>query len=246
MPRTKNEIPADYKIIDVLAKNKEYEQYLLPKATGLSYRTILRILEHLDTKYLGFVTFRTEPSKKGGKEKKIYSITLKGIWAYLARYDTIIKLNSPEGKKELKRIIELFPDFLLFFKKAALFAKHGVLDIFINQFILALHHSWRTYYNMEKTFHKIKEPVKFLDTMNSLDNFVFKNIDVETLLVPLLKNRELLAPIYLSDPELSKVICEHISEAEKELLQLQERIQALKNIMFNVNGGVALSVKDRV
>ena len=54
----------------------------MPKETNLSYRTILRTLKPLENEGL-VKQIRTEPSTKGGKEKKIYSLTFKGTLTYL-------------------------------------------------------------------------------------------------------------------------------------------------------------------
>lgn len=82
MARTKKTIEPKLRIINAFAKSTELEQYRMPKKTGLSYRTILRTLKPLESK--GFVKqVRTEPSEKGGKEKKIYGLTFKGALTYL-------------------------------------------------------------------------------------------------------------------------------------------------------------------
>ena len=76
--RTKTTIRPELKILRVLAEHKEFEQYKLPKETDFSYRTILRYLKPMEkTKWIRLV--RTEASEKGGKEKKIYTLTLKGL-----------------------------------------------------------------------------------------------------------------------------------------------------------------------
>ena len=55
----------------------------MPKETGVSYRTVLRTLKPFESQ--GFIKLvRIEPSKKGGKESKIYSLTLKGSLTYLS------------------------------------------------------------------------------------------------------------------------------------------------------------------
>ena len=70
------------KIINALIKNPELGQYKMPTETNLSYRTILRTLKPLENQ--GTIKqIRTEPSTKGGKEKKIYNLTLKGTLTYL-------------------------------------------------------------------------------------------------------------------------------------------------------------------
>ena len=143
MARTKTTQKPEDKIIAALVFNKEIEQYRLPKETKISYRTILRTLKPLED--FGFIRLvRTEPSQKGGKEKKIYAATIKGIWAYLGTENG--NLEKPEGKKKLEHIINLFPDLLLFFKKWPLFVKAGIHEEMLNYFVTALRSSWHYYY----------------------------------------------------------------------------------------------------
>ena len=82
MEPTEETIKPELKIIKALIKNPELGQYKMPKETKLSYRTILRTLKPLENEGIIKQT-RTEPSKKGGKEKKIYCLTFKGTLTYL-------------------------------------------------------------------------------------------------------------------------------------------------------------------
>lgn len=69
--------------MNAFVANTELKQYKMPKETGLSYRTVLRTLKPLESQ--GFIKLvRAEPSKKGGKESKIYALTLKGALTYLS------------------------------------------------------------------------------------------------------------------------------------------------------------------
>jgi DNA-binding PadR family transcriptional regulator len=82
LTQTQETIKPDLKIVKALIKNPELGQYKMPKETKLSYRTILRTLKPLENEGL-IKQIRTEPSTKGGKEKKIYSLTFKGTLTYL-------------------------------------------------------------------------------------------------------------------------------------------------------------------
>jgi DNA-binding PadR family transcriptional regulator len=83
LQQTEHKIKPELKIINALIKNKELEQYKMPKETKLSYRTILRTLKPMENE--GYVNEpRTERSKKGGKEKKIYTLKFKGALTYLS------------------------------------------------------------------------------------------------------------------------------------------------------------------
>jgi hypothetical protein len=90
---TKTTIRPELKILSVLSEHKEFEQYRLPKETGLSYRTILRLLKPME-QHDWIRLVRTEASAKRGKEKKIYALTLRGL--------TIALMIS----KDMNRIIE--------------------------------------------------------------------------------------------------------------------------------------------
>ena len=65
----------------------------MPKETGVSYRTVLRTLKPLESQ--GFIKLvRIEPSKKGGKESKIYSLTLKGSLKQTMDFITRLKKQT--------------------------------------------------------------------------------------------------------------------------------------------------------
>jgi len=93
LARTKTTVTPTAKIIQTIAKKGELGQYKMKDETNLSYRTILRTLKPLEQD--GYITLlRTEPSKKGGKEKKIYSLTFKGLLVYLSSLAPQAENNS--------------------------------------------------------------------------------------------------------------------------------------------------------
>ncbi len=124
MARTKQTIPPEIAILNVLSKNQEVEQYKLPKETGLSYRTILRMLTPLEESwYISLV--RTEPSKKGGKEKKIFSIDLEGLIYLLSWKRSYAYLNS----EYLDIVAATHPNLLpLIFGKWQFFSVKGIKE----------------------------------------------------------------------------------------------------------------------
>jgi DNA-binding MarR family transcriptional regulator len=92
------------KILEVLATNKEFKQYSLPKATGFSYRTILRALKPMEK--AGWIRLvRTEASEKGGKEKKIYTLTLKGLMNIFGVID-LSKFREPKLSEWIDKAAE--------------------------------------------------------------------------------------------------------------------------------------------
>lgn len=223
--KTKNN--TESKILKILAHNKEFEQYKLDKTLKISYRTILRKLETMEKNFGIIKLVRTEPSKKGGKDKKIYTITLKGLWLHLSETK---QLNSPKGKKELEKIINLFPETLLFFRKWPLFTKFGLQDEMLNYFIEALKSSWLDYQNrigllhtsemQRETFHKILDHFD-----DSLEEFLDSHTLVDPLLVSRTKKR--LKIVYLQDKELNTFVNKIIATAEIN----QSRIKEIKSCL---------------
>jgi DNA-binding PadR family transcriptional regulator len=110
--RTKEMLEVYSKLTKLLALKKEYPQYKMDKELDISYRTLLRHLKNFEN--TGSIKARTEPSEKGGKDKKIYSLTFKGLVAVLRR-------NDPLTTNELERVIYNHPDMLLMFRKYPLF-----------------------------------------------------------------------------------------------------------------------------
>lgn len=121
MSRVKDLNPAA-KILSLLAVHEEFEQYKIKQETKISYPTILKHIKDLEKReYIRLV--RTEHSEKGGKEKKIYKITFKGLVPALM-------INSSRG--ELEQIIKSHPDASLTFKKYPLFKKEGLSDFIVS------------------------------------------------------------------------------------------------------------------
>ena len=114
----------DIRILRLLAENKEYAQYDMWRAINKNYRTILRRLPILEKAGLIQVV-RLEPSEKGGKEKKIYRITLQGL-----RFWVLMEPKVAEDKFEL--IAKAHKDKLLVFKKWSYFKQKGLAN-FIKQ-----------------------------------------------------------------------------------------------------------------
>ena len=125
MSRTKTTISPELRILAVLAASKEMEQYKLPKETGLSYRTVLRTLKTLESEPVTQIRLlRTEPSEKGGKERKIYTITLPGLLRILK--ESVMRNIILEEPKYIPQIAKSHPELLLTFEKWPLFKKVGL------------------------------------------------------------------------------------------------------------------------
>jgi DNA-binding PadR family transcriptional regulator len=84
--RYKPSFETDRKIMKVLALEKEFAQYDMPKRISKNYRTVLRHVT--DLKKNGLIRLsRTEESKKGGKDRNIYTLTEHGLLYALAFSD---------------------------------------------------------------------------------------------------------------------------------------------------------------
>jgi DNA-binding PadR family transcriptional regulator len=114
MSRIKNQEPKQ-KIFALLAKNKEYEQRYMKEATKLTDPTLIKYLKHLEAKQI--IEYREEPSTKGGKEKKIFTLTRKGV---------VLALMDAKTIKEVETIASNHPDKLLTLKKWSLFKQAGI------------------------------------------------------------------------------------------------------------------------
>jgi predicted transcriptional regulator len=111
-------------ILGILALEKEYAQYDLPKKIGKHYRTVLRHLQMLE-KYGLVHLVRTEPAKKGGKERKIYGLKFFGL---------IELLKVPHVFNFIDQIANNYADLLpLILGKWRFFKKHKLEDLVIKR-----------------------------------------------------------------------------------------------------------------
>jgi len=118
-----------YAILAVIVDNKEFAQYDMPKAVGKDYRTVIRHLHDLER--LELVKFRTEAAMKGGKDRKIYSLTHKGL-LFLLKTFLAIADSAQEVEKGLDVFAENHQELLpLVFGKWQFYAEHGVKDLIV-------------------------------------------------------------------------------------------------------------------
>ena len=111
-------------ILATIGKYGEYAQYDLDEAIGKDYRTVLRHLQLLE--FNGFITLkRTEPAKKKGKDKKIYTLAAFGLLQLLKFGQQRSPESFPEMVDELaKKNKSLLP---LVFGKWDFFKKHKLI-----------------------------------------------------------------------------------------------------------------------
>lgn len=113
-------IETDLKIITLLAEKGEYAQYDMDDRLEIAYRTIIRRLSELESIGLVKVT-RRELSRKGGKKRKIYTLTFKGVVIYLASFSLEpVKLDGSAGETREEVIIRIGEDMERYRKEANL------------------------------------------------------------------------------------------------------------------------------
>lgn len=207
--KRKTTIKTILKLLSLLAHHKEYPQYEMPKATNISYRTILRYLKPLE-KQGEIRVARTEPSEKGGKDKKIYTITLKGLYHYICIF--------PESVDE--KLVESHLDMLLAFEKWPLFVKAGLKE----KMLMYIRESFLAALSFRIQTLLLGIPVKL-----AKEEKMRKNLNTAILYTPLFgedQPRETLIKIYKQDKELTQFIQECFKRDQEECLRTQ-RVKAL-------------------
>ena len=112
----------ELQILEVLALEKEFAQYDMPKRIGKNYRTVLRHLHDLTENGLIRLS-RTEESKKGGKNRNIFTLTRRGL--HLA-------LTGEKVWENIDGVARNYADELpLIFGKWDFFIKKGLRDTII-------------------------------------------------------------------------------------------------------------------
>jgi DNA-binding PadR family transcriptional regulator len=128
--RTKTTVKPEMEILFVLAEHSEFEQYKLPKETGISYRTILRSLKLMEkADWIRLV--RTEASEKGGKERNIFSITLAGLILVLHEREPLWGQIDKIAKQHTEKLS-------LIFGKWGFFQENGIRDTIIQRLRYAI------------------------------------------------------------------------------------------------------------
>jgi len=119
----------ELQILEVLALEKEFAQYDLPKRIGKNYRTVLRHVHNLTEEGLIQVS-RTEESKKGGKDRNIFTLTCRGL--RLALTGDELGLTGEKVWENIDDIARNYADELpLIFGKWDFFIKKGLRDTII-------------------------------------------------------------------------------------------------------------------
>ena len=179
--RTKTTVKPEIKILRVLAHHREFEQYNLPKETNISYRTILRFLKPMEKADL-IRLVRTEPSEKGGKDRKIYETTFSGLIRAIKPIAEKYDYAEEKVKKEIEETVDQIMaihkgKFPLIFGKWNFFRENNVIDIIVKRFIRAVLGSNLPFYTHvleitkqqlqnAKTGHPDKELEQFMNELH--------------------------------------------------------------------------------
>lgn len=100
-------------IMELLAEKLELSQYSMAKQLGISYRTVMRRTKELENNTPPLIKFvREEPSIRGGKERRIYALTLNGLF---------YALKNMNLWHNLDKIAEYYKNELLIFQCWPLF-----------------------------------------------------------------------------------------------------------------------------
>lgn len=124
----KRTIKTQKAILWALTLETEAAQYDLPDRVQRDYTTILRRLRDLEKQGLVKVD-RTVASKKKGKDKKIYRLTLTGLVSVLSHRD---------AWKHIDTIAEKHPSLLFTFKKWKFFVDRGLREGLVRDLRTAL------------------------------------------------------------------------------------------------------------
>jgi len=130
----KRTIETQKAILRVLALEKEIAQYDLPKRVQKDYTTVLRRLRALEKRFLVKVD-RTVTSKKRGREKKIYRITLFGLFVCASTDREYVDSN-------FEKIVGAHSDKLLSFAKWNYFKSKGLNNLIKSNFFEQLQTLW--------------------------------------------------------------------------------------------------------
>lgn len=130
--RYRSSLETSFLILFTLMDNEDYAQYDLPDAVGKDYRTIMRHLKKLESSKLIRLA-RTEPAQKGGKEKKIFTLTVTGLISGLKFFFSATKdVNEVIGNME--ELATTHKDLLpLILGKWTLWKKEGVEQLIIER-----------------------------------------------------------------------------------------------------------------
>jgi DNA-binding Lrp family transcriptional regulator len=142
-------------ILRLLAVNKKMAQYNIPEKIGKDYSTVFRQLKKLKNKNLVKVV-ATITSKKRGKDKDIFGLTLFGLLVGF-REDVLTT-------KHLPQIIEVFKeDIPLVFGEWSYFKKEGVLEIAEKHLVDVLKYCGREYKRFLENLKEISKQERFYE-----------------------------------------------------------------------------------
>ena len=121
--KTQKMIDTDYKILKTLALEGEADLEALAQKVGKHYTSIMRRLKFLEKEYNAVYVSRLETTPRKGRERKIYNLTLTGLF---------LLLGLRSSWKYIDQIAEKQQDKLLIFKKWNFLAKRGLRNYVVD------------------------------------------------------------------------------------------------------------------
>lgn len=201
------------KILLSLSHHAEIPQSQMAQSTGLSNKTIIENLQFLKTN--DYATFRTEPSVLGGKDKKFWSITFKGL-VYVLNYLYAAQLKAT--KIIIKKIIKAQAQNMLVFKKWDLFVKAGLEGLLLD----SLEKAFGVY-----TFHTISMSKSGVPPF--FDNFAISHDTLTKMILtgPLITGKASKEYITFlkNDPELSALVDDSMNNLKREIVTRQKILE---------------------
>ena len=200
----RSSIETSLKILTILTINKEYAQYDMDEAIGKDYHTILRHLKNLEKNRL-IELKRSEPARKRGKDRKIYTLTTLGLITILGFehiYDEIDEVANNYSS-----------DLLLIFGKWQFFVDNGCRDQAVERLkdtMILVHKQMRTFpflateLTPDYLLH-VKERKSKLQKLGASDFAlafdVLDDINLDFLLAPLLSPFAVKIPLDIDELE---------------------------------------------
>lgn len=222
-------IQTSLKILKMLAQKRECAQYDMPKLIGKDYHTCLRHLRELENDGLVKLV-RVEPAKKGGKDRKIYTLTLYGL--LVALFSLLEEKPEPHEKMvkaDVDPIIDTWKDYHFIFKfwqeiyEASSFDPYLVLYGVTSEF----YENWqRSSFDMFNWKYKTLDVAVWF-SRSFFDAFfeISKDFSQKTLRewVAIIKNNKELKSVYIR--EFNRII----SRKQQELTFFKNLVEKLQN-----------------
>jgi DNA-binding PadR family transcriptional regulator len=166
---TRTDKQSTQKILDLLSNHREYAQTPMEKEAHLSNKTVIQSLRTL--KKRGLIINRSEHSKLGGKDKKIWRLTYKGLFLVLS--------NNLNDALKIEKILAKHSEMLLFAQKLDMFQAIGVKAPVIDAFRAVLIEMNRTFFIDQIGINEPYPPDEEIQIM--FDEAIFQTLLIKEL-----------------------------------------------------------------